>query len=149
MALIHETLYKNDDFSLIDFNKYLKDLIENIKNSYKLKNDVTIHLNVENVVLQIVVALPLGLLVNEILTNSFKHAFLNIDNPELIINFIKTDKNYELIIKDNGPGFDFENYKNNDTSLGTSLIFSLAEQINATVNYTYENGAKFCLTFKA
>ncbi len=147
MALIHETLYKNDDFSSIDFNKYLTDLIDNIKKSYKLNSEVKSQLNIDKVVLQIGIALPLGLLVNEILTNSFKHAFLKADNPELFIDFNKNSKEYQLIIKDNGPGYDFENFKNNDTSLGSSLIFSLAEQINATVNYTFENGAKISIVF--
>lgn len=147
MALIHETLYKNDDFSSIDFNKYLTDLIDKINKSYQLKSKVKTHLNIDKVVLQIGIALPLGLLVNEILTNSFKHAFLKADNPELFIDFSKTGKEYQLIIKDNGPGYDFENFKNNDTSLGSSLIFSLAEQINAAVNYSFENGAKISIVF--
>lgn len=147
MALIHETLYKNDDFSSIDFNKYLTDLIDNIKKSYKLNSEVKSQLNIDKVVLQIGIALPLGLLVNEILTNSFKHAFLKANNPELFIDFNKNGKEYQLIIKDNGPGYDFENFKNNNTSLGSSLIFSLAEQINATVNYTFENGAKISIVF--
>ncbi len=147
MALIHERLYKNDDFSSIDFNKYLTDLIDNIKKSYQLKNEVNTQLFVDNVVLQIGIALPLGLLVNEILTNSFKHAFLKVDKPYLLIVFNKSCNMYQLIIKDNGPGYDFENFKNNDTSLGSSIIFSLAEQINATVNYTFENGAKINIEF--
>lgn len=147
MALIHETLYKNVDFSSIDFNKYLTDLIDNIKKSYKLKSEVKSQLNIDKVVLPIGIALPLGLLVNEILTNSFKHAFLKTDNPELLVDFNKNGKEYQLIIKDNGPGYDFENFKNNDTSLGSSLIFSLAKQINATVNYTFENGSKISIIF--
>lgn len=149
MALIHETLYKNDDFSSIDFNKYLTDLISNIKKSYQLKKDVKTILNIDKVVLQIGIALPLGLLTNELLTNSFKHAFSKVDNPELIIEFIKTNKEYVLTIYDNGPGFDFENFKNSDVSLGSSLIFSLADQIEANVDYAYENGAKSIVRFKA
>ncbi|MFN4233959.1 MAG: histidine kinase dimerization/phosphoacceptor domain -containing protein [Bacteroidia bacterium] len=149
MALIHETLYRNDDFSLIDFNKYLVDLIKNIKNSYQLKNKVSFSLNIENVVLPIDIALPLGLLVNEILTNSFKHAFNFCDNPELKIDFIKAQKEHKLYIKDNGPGFDFDKFKNNDNSLGASLIFSLAEQINASMEYVNENGSEYQIKFIA
>lgn len=149
MALIHETLYRNDDFSLIDFNKYLVDLINNIKNSYQLKNNVTLLLNIENVVLPIDIALPLGLLINEILTNSFKHAFTISDNPELKIDFIKAQKEHQLNIRDNGPGFDFDKFKNNDTSLGASLIFSLAEQINASMEYVNENGSEYQIKFIA
>lgn len=149
MALIHETLYKNDDFSLIDFKKYLTDLISNIKKSYQLKQEVTVLLNIDKVVLQIGIALPLGLLINEILTNSFKHAFSKSENPELQIDFIKTDKEFQLTVKDNGPGFDFESFKNSDSSLGSSLVFSLAEQINASIEYVYENGAKCIIKFNA
>lgn len=147
MALIHETLYRNDDFTCIDFNKYLPDLINNISNSYKAKKNVHINISIDKVTLPIGIALPLGLLVNEILTNSFKHAFKNNDKPKLDILFSKDGNFYQLIIHDNGPGFDFESFKNAENSLGSILIFALAEQINATVAYNYENGAKLKIDF--
>lgn len=149
MALIHEKLYRNDDFSSIGFTEYLNDLVENIKHSYTLNKDVLVKVNTDNITLQIGVALPLGLLVNEIITNSFKHAFNLVPSPELNILLKGSKDSFELIVKDNGPGFDYDKLKDNNQTLGASLINSLAEQINAEVDYSFDKGAKFSIRFKA
>lgn len=148
MALIHEKLYKNKDLSSVNFSSYLEDLINTISNTYRLGNHVNLNLVANDITLGINNALPLGLLINEIITNSFKHAFVDHPNPRLDVIIAKKERFIQVTIKDNGPGFDFTSALKNSQSLGMTIIDSLINQIDADVSLNNSNGMEYVITFK-
>jgi PAS domain S-box-containing protein len=148
MALIHEKLYKNEDFSSIDFSQYLRELTENIKSTYALKNKVSLELSLAEVALEIKLALPLGLVLNEVITNSFKHAFNNNTNPVLTLGLEKNENLVCVSVHDNGPGFNYENAMHNNTTLGMTLVSALIEQIEGTFDVVTNNGTMYIIKFR-
>lgn len=135
MAMIHEKLYQSDNFAKLNFGDYLTQLIETLFNScnpypqtvkYSLYFDRTpIDINVEN-------AVPCGLIVNEILTNSFKHAFNQSHKGEIIVKlYQEKNKTIHLVISDNGQGSNQGQEWRYNRSLGVRLINILTEQLNA------------------
>lgn len=130
MANVHEILYSEGDFSRVNFKKYILSLTDNLKVSFHLNEKIVFDFKMEGVFLNVEIAIPLGMAVNEIITNSIKHA--KVDNEQLIIG-IKTrnQKGNALIeLRDNGRGsnLDLNNPKN---SLGVELIKLFCEQIKA------------------
>jgi two-component sensor histidine kinase len=147
MALIHQKLYQNDT-GLIDFNEYLRLLTRELSIAYKQKNNVEIKIDAENMFFEVDTAIPLGLIINEIITNSYKYAFHNEKENKLSISIRKELEHYKLIIQDNGEGipedFDIKKAK----SLGLLLVNRLVKQLHGTLHQLNENGVKFEITFK-
>ena len=148
MALIHQKLYQKED-GLIDFSDYLKILVNQIKTLFTGEQEVEVHLNAEDLNLDVDTALPLGLIVNELLTNTFKYGLK--DNQKNIIQIeVNQQENgmYNMIFLDNGSGLkqglDIKKAK----SLGLKLITRLTRQLQGDLIYKYDNGAKFEITFK-
>ena len=148
MALIHQKLYQKED-GLIDFSDYLKILVNQIKTLFTGEQEVEVHLNAEDLNLDVDTALPLGLIVNELLTNTFKYGLK--DNQKNIIQIeVNQQENgiYNMIFSDNGSGLkqglDIKKAK----SLGLKLITRLTRQLQGDLIYKYDNGAKFEITFK-
>ncbi|TGK92748.1 histidine kinase [Leptospira brenneri] len=131
IALVHEKLYSSKNLSGLSSVDYITSLVENIKLMY-MRTDISIELDIQKLEFNIVDAIPMGLMITEMLTNSFRHAFSKGKPDALIkIDFIVTDQfNYELKYRDNGIGFppDF-NYRKAE-SIGLSVIFSLCSQMN-------------------
>ncbi|ADZ09668.1 signal transduction histidine kinase [Methanobacterium lacus] len=149
MALIHEKLYQSTDLKSINFGEYIKNLTSELFYTYRVGNSgVDIHYNIEDLKLDINTAIPLGLIANELITNSLKYAFVNGGDGVVIIEFKKVDHNYIFMIKDNGvglpEGFD---YKNSD-SLGLQLVNNLSEQIDAEIELNTTDGTEFKIKFK-
>ncbi|UTB32456.1 MAG: ATP-binding protein [Methanobacterium sp. ERen5] len=149
MALIHEKLYQSTDLKRINFGAYIKNLTTELFYTYRVGNaGVDIHYNIEDLKLDINTAIPLGLIANELITNSLKYAFVNGGDGVVNIEFKKEDHNYIFIIKDNGvglpEGFD---YKNSD-SLGLQLVNNLSEQIDAEIELDTTDGTEFKIKFK-
>ncbi|MFC1669932.1 sensor histidine kinase, partial [Spirochaetota bacterium] len=91
---------------------------------------------------------PCGLVINEILSNAFKHAFKDIDKPEINVDFNKIDdNNVSLTIKDNGKGLDKGFGISESNGLGLKLVDILTEQLDGKLEISGDNGAKFMLTF--
>ena len=152
MALIHEKLYLSDDFSHVDFSKYLPSLSSNLYQSHKKPGiHIAITMDIKNVFLDINKAIPVSLICNEIMTNAFQHAFPQSfkGKAKIKIKFnIRVDKKYELIIEDNGVGFpeNFELSKAN--SLGLNLITMIAEkQLNAELLIKIRKGTRYSIIF--
>lgn len=147
MALIHNHLYRKGDFSEIDFSNYIMDLVNEIKTSYPSKSkSVTVNCNIANIKLNLNVAIPCALILNELLTNCYKHAFNNKDQGTIQIDFNPMgNQQLRLMVKDNGQGLG-KNFKNQD-SMGLSVIESLSEQLNGKHSYYSENGTSFELVF--
>jgi PAS domain S-box-containing protein len=149
MALIHEKLYQSTDLKRINFGEYIKNLTSELFYTYRVGNSgVDIHYNIEDLKLDINTAIPLGLIANELITNSLKYAFINGGDGVVNIEFKKVDHDYVFIIRDNGvglpEGFD---YKNSD-SLGLQLVNNLSEQIDAEIELNTNGGTEFKIKFK-
>ncbi|RXJ96261.1 histidine kinase [Malaciobacter molluscorum] len=121
MGHLHELLYKQDNLGNVDTYKYFEILIQEVMQSYNCKN-VKIDLNVETN-LKIEEAIYCGLIVNELISNSFKYAFDDVKEGKININLYKTKNEYTLIVEDNGKGYDSSKPTN---SLGLMLINTLA-----------------------
>lgn len=149
IALIHNKLYKSDSLESLSFDTYALDLISEITSSYPdVNKNITVNSNIHNINLSVKHAIPCGLILNELLTNCYKHAFPNSANGNIQIDFIKCPETnqFKLIVKDNGIGLP-ENY-NKKQSLGQTVIESLCEQIDGQFFYKNNNGTHFELTFK-
>lgn len=150
MALVHKMLYENPELKKIDIGKYSEGLINEIFNSYNLTNVVRIFFTSQSIVLPVSKSIPLGLILNEIVTNSIKYAFRSSEKKPCEFTIRIMNENGEVVIeaKDNGPGFP-ESFdpKTETHSLGVFLIRSLAEQIDGTVTFSNDCGARIVLRF--
>ena len=149
MSFIHESLYHTDDFSHIKFSSYISSLSTNLIHSYSiLPNLVELELNLEDIFLNLDLSIPCGLILNELISNSLKYAFINNKKGIITINLSEFNGVISLIVSDNGLGLPkFINYRETD-SLGLQLVMTLAEQIEAEVILDNTKGVKFTILFK-
>jgi two-component sensor histidine kinase len=151
MAMIHQKFYEGKNYSKIDFKAYIESLVSEIKFAYNIKDkkitvDSFIHPDLN---FDLNVAIPCGIILNELLSNAFKHAFHNQQTGKIEV-FIEREKNLFLMrVLDNGAGFDYKNKIENSNSLGLILIQSLSEQLDGTFQYFGNKGTDFRLLFKA
>ncbi len=140
MLLLHKKLYQNESISYIDTYEYLDTLLPVIIDSYSIKNKLKINNYAESLKLYLDTAIPLGLIINELVTNSLKYAFDKIDYPEINLNLFM-DKN-ELILKvsDNGQGFSNLDVVKSK-SFGFKMINSMCRQLDAEFEIENNNGA--------
>jgi PAS domain S-box-containing protein len=151
MALVHEKLYQSKDLGKIDFYDYINDLVANLFQSYvENSGKITLNMNIENIQIDIDYAIPCGLIINELITNSLKYAFPEGRKGEIKILFRKTDEDlFELMIGDNGIGLppDLDFRKTN--SLGLHLVTILAEnQLHGEINLNRNGGMEFQIKFR-
>jgi len=152
MALIHEKMYQSKDLSKINFREYINSLITSLYDSYYLEpGQVELKTQIEDVALDIETAIPLGLILNELISNSLKHAFPDHHRGELRINLKESDDkeyDYTLIVGDNGVGFpggmDFQN----SGGLGMVLVQSLVKKLKGVIDINRKDGTTFTITFK-
>jgi two-component sensor histidine kinase/PAS domain-containing protein len=150
MALVHEKLYQSKDLAKINIYDYLSSLAIHLFNSYKIDpNLIHLNLNVDNVFLDIHSATPCGLIVNELISNSLKHAFPEGRKGEINIELHPLeDRKLELIVKDNGVGFpeglDFRQTE----SLGMQLVDMLVHQLEGTIELLKDGGTEFRIVFE-
>lgn len=152
MALIHEKLYESKDLSKIDFREYIHTLIMYLFDSYSLKSgQVQLKMQIENVVLDIETAIPLGLIINELVSNSLKHAFPASRKGELQVNLRESEDeeyDYTLIVRDNGVGFpDHLDFHAGD-SLGIVLVHSLVKKLKGVIDMEKKVGTSVTIKFK-
>ena len=151
MAMIHEQLYQSNNLAQINFKEYLQRLVNNLLSSYnpnpKLLKAI---INVESLHLNLEIAIPCGLLINELVTNAFKHAFVPEVSGELTINLYQDqNKIIHLIVADNGKGIP-KNIKIEEVdSLGLRLVRILTEQLDGQLYFnTSSAGTSFHIEFK-
>ena len=146
MSLIHQRLYNTDNVSRLNIKLYLTELAESLMQAYGYSADsFNLQINAENPELDVDMAIPIGLIVNELITNSFKYAYEGIEHPSLIINF-KNDKDITLQLQDNGIGIDESVMNKNSGSFGKKLIKGLTNQINGKCRFENNHGTYFELT---
>ena len=144
MLLIHEMLCRCENVSKVDFKAYLNTLIENIYNTYDL-NHVKYFIDTDEIYLNLETAIPLGLIVNELLNNSLKYAFPNKTKGCVNIKIFKAGDKRVLSIHDNGVGFDIDEKKLG--SIGLDIVSLLVEQMSAEFEIKVNNGVLSVIKF--
>ncbi|WP_342459747.1 histidine kinase dimerization/phosphoacceptor domain -containing protein [Methanobacterium sp.] len=148
MALIHEKLYRSDDLRKIDFGEYIRSLTIELFNSYRASQGIELNMDISNIDLDINTAVPLALIVNEIVTNSLKYAFPDKKTGNVSVRFAKNADEMQLIVEDNGIGFPCDLDFRNTNSLGMQLVTSLTDQIKGSIKLERDEGTKFIIDFK-
>lgn len=147
MALIHTMLYQSTDLKCINFGDYITKLTLELFRTYVTSDNIHLNLDVGNVPLDINTAVPLGLIVNELVSNSLKHAFPKGEEGDVTVRFHKDGDNYTFQVADTGKGFpddlDFE--KTN--SLGMRLVNTLTHQVNGEIELNTTRGTCFTIKF--
>jgi two-component sensor histidine kinase len=145
LILLHQRLYSSENTTKIFIPQYLKELTESILISYKNFEEETIIYDTDDVWLDVEIAISIGLIANELITNSFKHAFKLIKEPKLFLSFKREDSNLVMTIKDNGTGM-IENKKG--VTFGMELIELLTKQLKGRLEKeSSTSGCCFTLTF--
>ena len=138
MSLIHQRLYQVDDVSKVNFKLYLDDLVDTLMRSFGFNStDFDLQIHVEKEFLDVDMVMPMGLLVNEILTNSFKYAYKETKHPLLHISLLSVNQQFQLEIKDNGPGLNWDAGEPSKPGFGKKLIDALSKQLKAV--YSVDN----------
>ena len=148
MALVHEKIYQIELFSSLELSGYIRDLVNSIENTYwEEGRNINLDFKLEPVELNINQAVPCGQLINEIITNAFKHAFSDMNEGEIQISLNENDGTINLVIADNGPGIDVEILEGHTESLGITLIHTLTQQLDGTLIIDNESGTKISIEF--
>ncbi|BDZ70781.1 histidine kinase N-terminal 7TM domain-containing protein [Methanobacterium petrolearium] len=153
MAMIHESLYQSGDLKRIEFSEYINTLAKNLFYSYAADSkQVEMNINVDEVMLDVNTAIPLGLILTELISNCLKYAFPNDKSGKIEIDFHSYAENGEnklkLTVSDNGVGLPEGFDPKKSDSLGLMLIYSLSDQIGATVTLDTTEGTKFEISFE-
>ncbi|MBK7130988.1 MAG: PAS domain S-box protein [Crocinitomicaceae bacterium] len=149
MSYIHESLYQTKDFSSINFSDYIKNLVQNLVHSYQLFTDkISLEFDLQQVKLALDQAIPCGLILNELVSNSLKYAYPASQKGKIIIGVKENEGKLQLSVEDFGVGlpenFDIEN----SDSLGLSLVFTLVDQLDGQLSLKTHGGTKFYITFE-
>lgn len=149
MALIHETLYRSHDLSKVEFHSYIRKLVDALFNTYSIGEDaITPAFNVDEILLDVDTAIHCGLIVNELVSNTFKHAFPDGRKGKITIEFHRSRDHYTLAYADDGVGIPGGIDFNNTESLGLKLVNLLSvEQLDGTVELVRGAGTKFYIEF--
>ncbi|MCC7332907.1 MAG: tetratricopeptide repeat protein [Flavobacteriales bacterium] len=145
IGLIHKMLYQNDNYTCIEMNSFVHELANGLISTFDL-NKVLLKVNIENIKIDVDTAIPLGLILNELIMNSLKYAFYEIDKPNLNIKLFEKNKQMVLEFSDNGKG-KAEDLKNSTHSFGMKLIHSLTRQLNGNLSIINADGLKITITF--
>lgn len=154
MSLVHENLYKSPDLARVDFYYYVRNLIGDLMKSYGVIGDnINVEIDIQDITLGVDIAIPCGLLINEIVSNSFKHAFKGFSEAgrKGNVKIALTSKEkilYILKVSDDGIGLNEDINLKNPVTLGLQLINTLVEQIEGTVSLEKEGGAKYIIEFR-
>lgn len=149
MALIHEELYQSGDMSTIDFADYTRNLLNFLTKSYFMESkNIKLNSKIENVYLGMDTAIPLGMIINELVSNSLKHGFPHTIEGNVNVTLELDGNEFTLQISDDGIGFPENINFRQTTSLGLQLVTTLVEQINGTIELESNGGTSFKIFFK-
>lgn len=150
MALVHQKLYQSKDFSQIDFKEYIKQLAEQLFKVFKQADEASLTVTSDNAVMSIDIAIPCGLIVNELVSNSLKYAFSGNSKSAVSIDISYNEENnlFTLSVKDNGKGFPADIDFRNTSTLGLQLVNTLVGQIDGQIEMEGTKGTLFSITFK-
>ncbi|HXB39893.1 MAG TPA: sensor histidine kinase [Bacteroidia bacterium] len=150
IAVLHEKFYETKSLDKIEIRSYVDELIYFIQLSFSSQNkEIKIHTQIDFIEFSLADALPFSLLLNELITNSYKHAFTNKEKGNIYISLIKKGNNVIFHFKDDGDGFDYANFVK-DNSLGMNLVEAFSNQLKGKMNYEAKKGIgiNYTLHFK-
>jgi PAS domain S-box-containing protein len=166
IALIHEELYKGENIDVLNFSEYIRELADNLLLTYRLETDVSLNLDLEeNLFLDMDTAIPLGIIINELVSNSLKYAFPDRDKGKILIKLRREEKkerinsreenknnsckyaDFVLTVSDDGIGIPENLDMENLDSLGLQLVTSLVEQLDGELEVKKNNGTEFTIKF--
>lgn len=154
MALIHEKLYQSRDLARIDFKGYVDDLVSYLTSVYGIDSSkITLKPRVSDIYLGIDTAIPLALIINELVSNSIKHAFKDRDSGEIWIEFLSEQnddskkRHYVLEVGDNGVGLPKNLDIRDIKTFGLDLVLSLTEQVDGKLSLDLGRGTTFQIRF--
>ena len=151
MAAVHENLYKSKNLSSISILPFLKELTTSILASYQLSSEnITLEIDSDEIFINLEQASPLGLIVNELVSNSLKHAFTDGHKGEIHINLKRVNEDHiHLCFSDDGIGLPVSLDWRNLDSLGLKLVLNLAEnQLDGSIKMEVKNGTQFDIIFR-
>ncbi len=158
MALVHEKLYQSEDMVSVDFADYIQNLTDYLFQSYSIGvREVSLKLDVDRIFLGMDTAVPLGIIINELVLNSLKHAFVGKDSGEISISLKRDEKGtsenpdeyFLLDVRDSGVGFPEDLDFRDTDSLGLQLVVTLVDQIEGSIRLdTSKGGTEFFIWFK-
>ncbi len=158
MALVHEKLYQSEDMVSVDFADYIQNLTDYLFQSYSVRNgNISLKLDVDRIFLGMDTAVPLGIIINELVSNSLKHAFAGKDSGEINISLKRDEKGtsenpdeyFLLDVRDSGVGFPEDLDFRDTDSLGLQLVVTLVDQIEGSIRLdTSKGGTEFFIWFK-
>jgi PAS domain S-box-containing protein len=147
MSLVHELLYRSEDLSKVFFKEYIETLVLSLREPYSNKN-ISLQVEAGRIALPVDTAIPCGLIVNELLTNSFKHAFKKKQSGRLKIIFTREEDTYKLVVSDNGCGLPSDYDWQYSSTLGLSLVRTLSAQLDGKLEFKNNNGLHCHLSFR-
>jgi two-component sensor histidine kinase len=149
MSLIHEKLYQMEDIHRIDFGDYMKILVSRIGSAYGMeKRDIQINVRCDDIYFNVDTALPVGLIVTELMSNSFKHAFPDSTIGQINLSLQQNGgEAFTLIQEDDGIGMPEEFKLENSMSLGISLVRSYVAGLGGEVDLEKAGGTRYIITF--
>jgi two-component sensor histidine kinase len=149
MANIHSLLYQSKDYARIDFTRFVRELATQMHLSYDPNREfAVINTRVTNVFLDISMAIPCGLIINELMSNAMKYAFPPGRRGEINITMYRENGHVRLTVSDNGVGFPEEINFRETESLGLQLVNDLVEQLDGAIELNKDTGTEFRITFK-
>ena len=147
MSLIHQKLYIQDNITQVDINEFITDIAESLMQAYGYDNNsFQLQINVNQELLDVDKAIPLSIIINELITNAFKYAYTTVKNPKLSISFSKQKAQASLTVEDNGIGINIDDWKTND-GYGKELIQTFTEQLEGTLSLSVNKGTLFKIVF--
>ena len=151
MALVHEMLYRSEDLAAIDLGQHVERICQQLAQTYEGNaSNVRIRTHVDRIALSLDRAIPFSLVLNELVSNAFKHAFPGGRRGTLDVNVtLREDGCTSLEVRDDGVGLDAAIDPQRSPSLGLRLVHSLARQLGAVVEVTRDSGTSFRLTFRS
>lgn len=150
MALIHQGLYQNTEMATIKFQEYTEQLLAQLVGIYSDGKQIQKEVDAGDIELDIDTAIPLGLILNELITNSFKYAFTDMMEGSLKIELSqKAEDEYLLTVQDSGKGLPNDFNLKKAKSIGLKLVKGLSRQLHGKFDYKFESGAKFTISFKS
>lgn len=148
MALIHEKLYQYENLAKINMKEYMQQLSDFLTQTYRSEKQIHVNIDAEDINLDMDMAIPLGLITNELLSNSLKYAFQDKEGGEIYITFTEPEPGiYKLLVRDSGKGLDDNLDIENTKSLGLKLVRTLTRQINGNLKISSNPGATFEIDF--
>jgi two-component sensor histidine kinase len=149
MSIVHQKLYQSENLATIEMQNYVQELIGYLKESFAVGDDITFELQLQPIELDLALAIPVGLIINEVVTNAIKYAFPGKRRGHIMIGFERGSKDtFSLCVADNGIGVPDSLFFGQGNSLGLNLIKGLTDQIQGQLEVIGAPGMSLRITFK-